>query len=569
MVKVLRNALKPGTMLDDYRVEGVLGHGGFGITYLAEDVNLEKKVAIKEYLPVGLAIRDSQDTVQPQSSEAEPDYRWGLKQFLREAKTLAKFHHPNIVQVLRFFEANGTAYIVMNFVEGESLHDRMRKRKKIDEKELMSLIFPLLDGLEKVHETGFLHRDIKPGNIFVAKDGQPMLLDFGAARAALKDKGRSLTAIVTRGYAPIEQYSSRGNQGPWTDIYALAGVLYEIVAGEDPLEATDRVMEDPQVPAMTAGKKRLSDPVLAAIDHALAVRPEDRPQTIAEWRKEFTDGIKAAAAAPVAAAEKSGKTAAASAAKDAAMTAKIDTPPPTVEEKGALPTRQSGGPARRVGAAAGKVGRALSPAPAQTIVAEKSASHPPVVGRWQLRPRGLITVVAGVCLVAIAAVVWALIPSGVEKTPDEPVAIYDFRNEEIRLVEMMRKSAEVRLARAQQPKIENPKVAAFGKLKGLISGSQISFVRSGGIGRHEARWTFRPSGRIEGAAFVSDGGAGENTRSLQDRGKWWVKNEALCIRWNQWDKARTRCYGIVSVKGKIYQAKGGGGIFTGRFMLER
>ncbi len=568
MVKVLRNALKNGTMLDVYRVEDVLGHGGFGITYLAEDVNLEKKVAIKEYLPVGLAIRDSQATVQPQSSEAESDYRWGLKQFLREAKTLAKFHHPNIVQVLRFFEANGTAYIVMNFIEGESLHDRMRKRKKIDENELMSLIFPLLDGLEKVHETGFLHRDIKPGNIFVAKDGVPMLLDFGAARAALKDKGRSLTAIVTRGYAPIEQYSSRGNQGPWTDIYALAGVLYEIVIGEDPLEATDRVMDDPQVPAMIAGKKRLSDSVLAAIDHALAVRPEDRPQTIAEWRKEFADGVKTAAPAPAAAAKPAGKPAAASAAKDAAMTAKIDTPLPTAEDKGSTPTRQSGGPAKRGGAAVRKIGRALSPAPAQTIVAEKSASHPPPVGRWQLRPRGLLAVVAGVCLVAIAAVVWALIPNGVEKKPVEPVAIFDFRNEEIRLVEMMRKSVEVRLARANLRKIVKPQVAASDKLKGLISGSQISFIRSEGIGHHEARWTFRPSGRVEGAAFVSEGGGGENTHSLQDRGKWWVKDEVLCIRWNQWDKARTRCYGIISVRGNIYQAKGGG-IFAGRIILER
>lgn len=575
MVKVLRNALNEGTMLDVYRVESVLGHGGFGITYLAEDVKLEKKVAIKEYLPVGLAIRDSDDTVQPQSSEAEPDYRWGLSQFLREAKTLAKFHHPNIVQVLRFFEGNGTAYIVMNFVEGESLHDRMRKRKKIDEKELMSLIFPLLDGLEKVHETGFLHRDIKPGNIFVAKDGAPMLLDFGAARAALKDKGRSLTAIVTRGYAPIEQYSSRGNQGPWTDIYALAGVLYEIVTGRDPEEATDRVMGDPQVPAIVAGKGRLSDPVLAAIDHALAVKPEDRPQTIAEWRKEFTDGVKAAAAAPAPApeakpaAKSAGKSAAASLAKDAAVTSKIDTPLPTVEDKGASATGRPGGPAKRGGAAVKKIGRALKPAPAQTIVAEKSSSQLTAAGRWQLRPRGLAAAAAGVCLVAIAAVVWALIPGGVEKKPDEPLAIYDFRNEEIRLVEMMRKSVEIRLARAKPRKIEKPKVAASGKLKGLISGSQISFVRSEGIGRHEARWTFRPSGRVEGAAFVSEGGGGENTRSLQDRGKWWIKDEVLCIRWNQWDKARTRCYGIIPVGGKIYQAKGGGGIFAGRIILER
>ena len=238
MASKTRSALKVGATLDVYKIEKILGQGGFGITYLAEDVNLEKKVAIKEYLPVGLAVREGGATVQPESTEAEADFRWGLDQFLGEAKTLAKFQHPNIVQVLRFFEANGTAYIVMNFVQGQSLHDRMQKRKKINEEELKKFLFPILDGLESVHKAGFLHRDIKPGNIFIADDGEPMLLDFGAARSALLDKSRVLTAIVTRGYAPIEQYSKRGHQGPWTDIYALAGVLYEIVTGTDPVEAT-------------------------------------------------------------------------------------------------------------------------------------------------------------------------------------------------------------------------------------------------------------------------------------------------------------------------------------------
>ncbi|MHA1537723.1 MAG: serine/threonine protein kinase [Alphaproteobacteria bacterium] len=564
MVKVLRNALKAGTMLDVYRVEEVLGHGGFGITYLAEDIDLEKKVAIKEYLPVGLAIRDSSFSVHPQSSEAEKDYRWGLQQFLREAKTLAKFHHANIVQVLRFFKANGTAYIVMNFVEGESLHERMRKRKKIDEKELLSLIFPLLDGLEKVHETGFLHRDIKPGNIFVAKDGTPMLLDFGAARAALKDKGRSLTAIVTRGYAPIEQYSSRGNQGPWTDIYALAGVLYEIVTGKDPEEATDRVMEDPQVPALIAGKNRLSDTVLAAIDHALAVKPEDRPQSISEWRKEFAIEGKAAAFAP--------------AAKKAASAGNIETTPSGVEASASPASRQPAsrqpasrqpeGPAKRRGPAVKKDGGLPESAPARTIVAENLGDYPLTTARWRLRPRGIAAAIAGVGLLAIAGLALVLIPDTREPAPVEPVAIFDFRNEEIRLVEMMRKSAEVRLTRARPKQIKKPVLAASSKLKGLISGSQVSFTRTEGIGRHEARWTFRASGRLDGAAFVSESAYEESTLSIRDSGKWWVKKEALCIRWRQWDKARTRCYGISSVRGNIYQAKGGG-IFAGRFILER
>jgi len=287
MASKTRSALKVGAQLDVYKIEKILGQGGFGITYLAEDVNLEKKVAIKEYLPVGLAVREGGATVQPESTEAEADFRWGLDQFLGEAKTLAKFQHPNIVQVHRFFEAHGTAYIVMNFVQGQSLHDRMQRRNKINEEELKKFLFPILDGLESVHQAGFLHRDIKPGNIFIADDGEPMLLDFGAARSALLDKSRGLTAIVTRGYAPIEQYSKRGHQGPWTDIYALAGVLYEIVTGNDPVEATDRVIEDPQVPAFEAGVGRLSDTLLLAIDHALAVHPEQRPRSVADWRAEL------------------------------------------------------------------------------------------------------------------------------------------------------------------------------------------------------------------------------------------------------------------------------------------
>jgi serine/threonine protein kinase len=234
------NALPAGYSLQEYRIERVLGVGGFGLTYLAVDSNLNLKVALKEYLPDDIAQRGADNSIGPRSPAAVDTFGWGKRRFLDESRTVASFRHPNIVRVMRFFEANGTAYMVMEFVEGAALTDWMKARRPIVEAQAAALVGPLLDGLEVVHKAGFLHRDIKPGNIYVRDDGSPVLLDFGSAR----QKSSDLTTIVSPGFAPFEQYHNDGNQGPWSDLYALGGVLYWMVTGHKPHEAAARVRTD-------------------------------------------------------------------------------------------------------------------------------------------------------------------------------------------------------------------------------------------------------------------------------------------------------------------------------------
>ncbi|MGE4013138.1 MAG: protein kinase [Alphaproteobacteria bacterium] len=282
------NALPAGYQLFEYEVEAVLGHGGFGITYLAWDRNLDKQVAIKEYLPAEFAVRQGPQSVRPRSTSDEGDYKWGLERFVKEAQTLALFRHPSIVPVYRFFEANGTAYMVMEYQKGQSLAELVRAHAgRFTEQELLSLLFPMLDGLAEVHKAGYLHRDVKPGNIFIREDGIPVLLDFGAARDAVGRKSKNLTSIVTPGYAPLEQYYADGNQGPWTDIYALAAIVHQAITGRIPPEAPARVKRDPYEPLAQVAAGKDSPAFLAAIDRALAVDEVQRPQTTAEWRDQL------------------------------------------------------------------------------------------------------------------------------------------------------------------------------------------------------------------------------------------------------------------------------------------
>ena len=278
-------SLSVGYSLQEYTIESVLGVGGFGITYLAQDNNLQRPVAIKEYLPNDLALRIAGQTVVPRSDADAADYRLGLERFLAEARVLATFRHHNIVRVSRFFEANQTAYMVMDYERGESLRSWREKHGPPDEPTLKRMFMPLLEGLETVHSAGVVHRDIKPANIYVRDtDGSLVLLDFGAARQTTGGISKSLTSIVTPGYAPFEQYHARGAQGPWSDLYALAGVLYWLVTGQKPLEAPSRVKSDTMAPAIEAGAGRFSAGFLQAIDWALRVDDDARPRDVAEFR---------------------------------------------------------------------------------------------------------------------------------------------------------------------------------------------------------------------------------------------------------------------------------------------
>jgi hypothetical protein len=280
-------ALPLGTQLGDYRLDAVIGHGGFGITYRAFDGQLAKMVAIKEYLPIEFAVRRGIEVV-PRGARFADDFAWGRERFLDEARALARFRHPHIVPVLRFLEANGTAYTVMEFEDGRSVGELLRKPgARLPADDARRLAEGLLSGLSAVHAQGFLHRDIKPSNVIIRRDGVPILIDFGAARLAIGGRTQTLTSILTPQYAPIEQYALDGRQGPWSDIYSAAAVLHHAVAGEPPPEAASRVHGDPYRPLAKTQADRFDQPFLAAIDKALAFAPDQRPQTVQDWRALF------------------------------------------------------------------------------------------------------------------------------------------------------------------------------------------------------------------------------------------------------------------------------------------
>ena len=288
------HALPEGYRLHWYEIDSILGQGGFGITYLARDSNLEQLVAIKEFLPSDLAVRTEDSAVQPLSGNHTDTYGWGLNRFLTEARTLAKFRHPNIVRVMSVFEANNTAYMVMEYERGESFENMLKFKQVGGEQSLKNILLPLLDGLELVHDAGFIHRDIKPSNVYLREDGVPVLLDFGSARLALGVETRTLTSLVSPGYAPFEQYNATresDKQGPWTDIYALGATMYRAVTGKGPVDAAARAnllldeQRDPFQPCAQMEFENYSQDFLQAIDRALAFPPGDRPQSVAAWRQ--------------------------------------------------------------------------------------------------------------------------------------------------------------------------------------------------------------------------------------------------------------------------------------------
>src|SRR5882757_6052099 len=278
-------ALPLGSRLGDYRLDAVIGHGGFGITYRAFDSQLAKIVAIKEYLPVEFAIRQSDGQVVPRSGRVADDFAWGRERFLDEARALARFRHAHIVPVLRYFEANGTAYTVMEFEDGKSVAELLREpARRLPPDDVRRLADGLVGGLGAVHAQGFLHRDIKPSNIMIRRDGVPVLIDFGAARQAMGERTRTLTGILTPQYAPIEQYALDGKQGPWSDIYSAAAVLHHAITGRAPPQAASRVGSDPYRPLGVVEAGRFDAAFLSAVDRGLAFASEDRPQSVAAWR---------------------------------------------------------------------------------------------------------------------------------------------------------------------------------------------------------------------------------------------------------------------------------------------
>jgi hypothetical protein len=280
-------ALPIGTeLVGDYRIERVLGAGGFGVTYLADEMALGRLVTIKEYFPSDIAARAGAIEAAPRSQDCAGDYRWGLDRFIEEAQTLARFEHANIVRLYRCFRANNTGYMVLRFEEGQSLKTWLKALGRAPrQKELDAIVAPLLDALELIHKSDFLHRDIAPDNIIIRKTGDPVLIDFGSARGEMASHTKTVSALVKPGYSPYEQYAeTTRQQGPWTDIYALAATLYHAVTGKRPPDAPSRMVKDEIVPVAEAALSSYRAGFLKAIDRALALAVESRPQSIAAWR---------------------------------------------------------------------------------------------------------------------------------------------------------------------------------------------------------------------------------------------------------------------------------------------
>ncbi|MEK8052210.1 serine/threonine-protein kinase [Ideonella sp. DXS22W] len=283
------NALPLGTRMAEFEVLKVIGEGGFGIVYLVQDHMLQRRVAIKEYMPASLATRGQGLEVVVKSERDRSLFDAGLAGFLQEARMLAQFDHPALLKVYRFWQANGTAYMVMPFYEGTTLKATLKNLgAPPDERWLMGLLAPLTEALEVLHAERCYHRDIAPDNILLlAGTGKPLLLDFGAARMVISDATQALTAILKPGYAPVEQYAEVPGmkQGPWTDIYALCAVVYAAITGAKPPAAVGRTVHDGYVPLVRSAAGRYSPSFLQAIDDGLRVRPEERTQSIDALRQ--------------------------------------------------------------------------------------------------------------------------------------------------------------------------------------------------------------------------------------------------------------------------------------------
>jgi serine/threonine protein kinase len=283
-----------GTVLDGrYRIGRVLGHGGFGITYLVWDNNLHHRLAIKEYFPRDSAGRGADGvSLAVYSGPASEQFTYGLERFIEEARALARFdQHPGIVTVKNFFRAHGTGYCVMDYVDGITLRQYLEQQPggKISVETALKLLMPVVDALRAVHKEGLLHRDIAPDNIYLSQDGRIKLLDFGAARFAAGEHSKSLSILLKPGYAPEEQYRAKGKQGPWTDVYALGATFYRAITGAVPPDALDRLDQDELVPPTRLGVV-ITPAQEATLLKALAVKADHRFQDIATLQQEWHRG---------------------------------------------------------------------------------------------------------------------------------------------------------------------------------------------------------------------------------------------------------------------------------------
>lgn len=302
------NCLPVGTRLGEFEIRGVIGEGGFGIVYLAFDESLHRTVAVKEYMPSMLAARGDDKSVTVRAKQHQETFGKGLRSFINEARLLAQFDHPSLIKVYRFWEQNNTGYMAMRYYEGSTLkHIVADDPSVVTEAWLKSVLGQILEALETLYRDNVLHRDISPDNIMVQSDGHAVLLDFGAARQIISDMTQqTLTVILKPGYAPVEQYADDDSmtQGPWTDIYSLAAVTYFVITGKPPATSVGRMIKDPIEPLEKSGRAGFSSAFLAAIDKGLGIRPEDRPQSIAEFRALLGLGTKSEPVAPVRAVSK-------------------------------------------------------------------------------------------------------------------------------------------------------------------------------------------------------------------------------------------------------------------------